>query len=56
MKRSHIIAGFAVSFILLGWTLYGTAWAQVRLAFSHVRLQWVVLMAALIPILIGLRA
>ncbi|MFQ5893049.1 MAG: lysylphosphatidylglycerol synthase transmembrane domain-containing protein, partial [Nitrospinota bacterium] len=56
MKRGHFIIGFAVSFLLLGWILRGAAWSQVRLAFAHVRLAWVGLMAALVLVLIGLRA
>lgn len=56
MKRSYIIAGFAVSLLLLGWVLRGVGWHEVRLAFAQVNLAWVGLMAVLSAVVIGLRA
>ncbi|MDA2915404.1 flippase-like domain-containing protein [Nitrospinae bacterium AH_259_B05_G02_I21] len=56
MKRSYIIAGFAVSLLLLGWVLRGVGWHEVRLAFAQVKLEWVGLIALLSAAVIGLRA
>ena len=55
MKRGHVIAGFALSIFLLGWVLRGVGWAQLRLAFTHIRLEWLAPMAALSVGVIAIR-